>query len=117
MPSKKKAKNPFYTLLVLAGSAFGLTAFAYFIMAAMATYDPARSMRSMEADRGLFPFMDRYGKTLMIVELSVLGVATFLAIVTDGFWTRRANPEEVAGTNGTDQNEGEENESKSQSDD
>ena len=117
MPSKKKVKNPFYTLLVIAGSAFGLTAFAYFIMAAMATYDPARSMRSMEAEHGLFPFMDRHGKTLMIVELTVLGVATFLAIVTDGFWIRRANPEEVASTNGADENEGKENESKSLSDD
>lgn len=89
MPSKSKGRNPFYVVLVLAGAAFGLTALGYFIMAAMATYDPTRSMQSLESQHGLLPFMDRHGKTLMIVELCVLAVATLLAIATDGWWTKK----------------------------
>lgn len=86
--SRKKPFNPFYVVLVLAGVAFGLTALGYFIMAAMATYDPVRAREAMDRESGLLAVMDRFGVKMMIVELIVLAAATFLAIGTDRFWTR-----------------------------
>lgn len=86
--SQKKPINPFYVVLVLAGVAFGLTALSYFIMAAMATYDPVSAREAMDREGGLLAAMDRFGVQLMRLELLVLAAATFLAIGTDRFWTR-----------------------------
>lgn len=85
---RKKPFNPFYVLLVLAGVAFGLTALGYFIMAAMATYDPVGSRQAMDRQGGLLAVMDNYGVKMMIVELIVLAVATVMAIGTDRIWVR-----------------------------
>lgn len=88
--AKKKPKNPFYILLGICGSAFGLTAIGYSVMAAVAQYDPVRGMEMMEANRGLLPFMHNHGATMLAIELVVLAVLTVLAIGTDRFWTRRS---------------------------
>lgn len=96
--AKNKFGNPFYLLLVLAGVAFGLTALGYFIMAAMATYDPVNSRDAMDRDGGLLAVMDRYGVQVMIVELVVLAAATVLAIGTDRFWMRLSESRSAAGS-------------------
>lgn len=86
--SNKKPFNPFYFVLVLAGVSFALTALGYFIMAAMATYDPISARDAMDRDGGLLAMMDRSGTKLMFVELIVLAAATVLAIGTDRYWVR-----------------------------
>lgn len=106
---KKKPFNPFYVLLILAGVAFGLTALGYFIMAAMATYDPVGSRQAMDSEGGLLAVMDRYGVKMMIIELAVLAVATVMAIGTDRIWVRLFESRQAAnaGTNMNDSDQGE----------
>jgi hypothetical protein len=101
---KKKPINPFYVVLVLAGVAFGLTALGYFVMAAMATYDPVGSREAMDREGGLLAVMDRFGVQMMIVELIVLAAATVLAIGTDRFWARLSESRQAttAGPTGDD---------------
>lgn len=94
VPAKKKAKNPFYVLLGIAGTVFGLTAIAYAMMAAIAQFDPARGMEMMEAEQGLLPLMHRHGVSMLVVELIVLAILTVLAIGTDSFWDRRGEVSE-----------------------
>lgn len=89
MSSKKKAFNPFYPLLVVAGLAFAITACAYGVMT-VKMLQPAGAEEVREADAGLLVFLDRYGMTLLLGELGALAVLTFAAIGTDDFWTRRA---------------------------
>ncbi len=91
MARQKKAVNPFYVLLVIVGVAFGITALAYGVMAAIGHLDPAQAMESIESGRGLVALMDKHGTTLMLAELGVLFVLTCLAISTDSFWTGRAS--------------------------
>jgi hypothetical protein len=38
----------------------------------------------------LMALLDRHGLWIMLVQLALLGVATFGAILTDDYWTRRA---------------------------
>lgn len=101
---KKKPVNPFYVVLVLAGVAFGLTALGYFVMAAMATYDPIGSRESMDRDGGLLAVMDRFGVQMMVIELIILATATILAIGTDRVWARVAESRHAtsAGSNEDD---------------
>jgi hypothetical protein len=85
----KKAINPFYVLLVVAGVLFVITACAYGVMAVRLA-DPARAAETSRAGAGLIALMDRHGLTIMTVELIVLAIATIAAITTDGYWSRRA---------------------------
>jgi hypothetical protein len=81
--------NPFYALLVVAGIAFVVTACAYGVMAfrAVSPHAPAAG-----ADHHpLLKFLDSHGAQLLIAEIAILAVATFAAIGTDDYWTRRAN--------------------------
>jgi hypothetical protein len=79
-----KAINPFYTLLVVVGVVFAITACAYGVMTVRGL-DPHRV-----GEGGLVSLMDRHGMTIMIVEIALLAVLTVAAIGTDEFWTRRA---------------------------
>jgi hypothetical protein len=82
MPASQAA-NPFYVLSIVAGVAFAITACAYGVMT-------VRGLDPHAADEGgLVGLMDEHGLAIMLVELSVLGVLTVLAIGTDDFWTRR----------------------------
>ncbi len=90
MATSNKAHNPFYTVLVIAGVAFGVTALAYFVMSVIGRSDPVRALESIESGHGLVAVMDKYGVTLIVIELCVLAVTTVLAITTDGYWIRRA---------------------------
>ena len=99
MAQQKKAINPFYVLLVIAGVAFALSACAYGVMAVKMLHaaNPAgaagstqKSDDSLNQDGNLMEFLDQHGTTLLLVEIAILAVCTFAAIATDGFWIRRA---------------------------
>lgn len=92
----KKAFNPFYPLLVVAGTAFCLTASAYGLMAmrdlrpnhtgpqaAAAANEPARP-------HPLMKYLASDGEKLLLIELGLLAVFSFAAMGTDDYWTRRA---------------------------
>lgn len=99
MSKEPKVTNPFYILLMIAGTIFGLTACAYFVMA-LRMKTPELADLDAAAPLTLVTFLDRHGVTVLMVELAVLAVTTFAAIGTDDFWTRRAkakagaNPEQ-----------------------
>ena len=71
----------------MAGIAFCLTACAYGVMAVKELHAPRVSAVQIAADSEFVAFMDQHGPKAMLVELAVLGVATFAAIGTDRFWT------------------------------
>lgn len=93
--AKKKHVNPFYILLVIAGAAFAITAFAYGVMTVrqlqasrMAGYDPPAdaSEKSLyaSADNDRFSeIVSKYGGQLMVGELILLTIGTVGAIAYD----------------------------------
>lgn len=87
--AKKKAINPFYVLLVLAGLAFFVTATAYGLMTLFAVQAGA-GVQIAATEHPLFTLMRRHGDMLLLGELGILALCTFGAIATDEFWTRRA---------------------------
>jgi hypothetical protein len=94
MKRSHKFANPFYGLLLAAGIAFALTAFAYGVMAFR-----DRDMRALAAtpagatspEHPLMAWMSRHGEAALMTELAVLAVGTFAAIGTDDYWQRRTN--------------------------
>jgi hypothetical protein len=88
MAKRLEAINPFYIVLVVVGILFALTACAYGVMALRAV--AVRSGEASASGQSLMQFLDRYGMWVMIGELAVLALATFGAIGTDDYWTRRA---------------------------
>jgi hypothetical protein len=95
----KKPLNPFYPLLVIAGTAFCITACAYGLLA-MRALRPARPDRvaavapspdgAVERPHPLFAYLERDGEKLLLGELALLALFSFAAMGTDGYWTRRA---------------------------
>ncbi len=84
MARRRQATNPFYLLLVIAGIAFAVTAFAYGVMALKAIL-PGDG----DAAHPLLTFLDDYGMLLMSVELGLLAATCLLAMGTDRFWSER----------------------------
>lgn len=85
--SRRQRVNPFYLLLVLTGIVFSVSACAYGVMAWRAIrVGPAATD---QAATGLLTFLDQHGGKLLAGELAVLALATFGAIGTDGYWSRR----------------------------
>ena len=89
-PKQKKSDrkvNPFYVLLVIAGTCFGITAIAYGVMASAyskASEDPdAEAILAEFEQHPLYYTLDNYGVTIMLVELVVLAVFTVSAIGLD----------------------------------
>ena len=81
---KPKRKNPFYVALLVVGTLFAVTACAY-------TATTVRGMSPLpHHDSAGDTFFGKYGFTIMVVELAVLGVLTFAAILTDDYWTAPA---------------------------
>lgn len=93
MSKLPSATNPFYVLLMVVGVAFVLTASAYFVMA-LRMKTPDAAALDEAAPLTLVTFLDRHGVRVMLWELAILAVATFAAIGTDGFWSRRAKAKE-----------------------
>ena len=89
MTKPVKALNPFYPLLVMAGLAFAVTACAYGVMT-VKMLDPAGVEQVAAQGPSLLQTLDQHGLMIMSIELGVLAVASFLAMATDNFWTRRA---------------------------
>jgi hypothetical protein len=88
-----KRVNPFYLLLVVAGTLFTVTACAYGVMAVKQLHasdfpvpGQARPMTLASSDVGFVQFMDEHGVRLMLGELAVLGLACFAAMGTDRLW-------------------------------
>ena len=92
MAANRKAKNPFYVLLVFAGTVFLVTALAYGVMMVRTSRpSTARPMDgATDSSPALMQFMRTNGNKLILIELAVLGVLTIAAISTDDFWERRA---------------------------
>ena len=87
MTQRKIRVNPFYVILVIAGVAFCITACAYGVMAVKQLHVSYAPTEQVEADAGFVKLVDEHGATAMMIELAVLGVATFAAMSTDRFWT------------------------------
>ena len=94
----KKPINPFYPLLVVAGTAFCITACAYGLMA-MRSLRPHHAGSAAKAGTAqvepqgphpLMTFLERNGTNLLLGELALLAVFSFAAMGTDDYWTRRA---------------------------
>jgi hypothetical protein len=82
-------RNPFFGLVVLSGTAFCITAFAYGVMAVrdIRPGDPGGAVT--RSGITLMHWLDRHGFVMMMVELGILAAATFLAMGTDGYWNRQ----------------------------
>lgn len=79
----QKLRNPFYIALLFVGGIFGITACAYVVMM-LAMANP----RAGDPDQSVFIYaMNRYGTTILLVELGMLGVLTLGSIATDDYWT------------------------------
>lgn len=84
MPAKKRY-NPFYVLLIPAGVAFVVTAFAYGLMAFQAV-NAVRAEAHRHAAHPLFEWLRGHGDAALLAELAVLAVLTIGAIMTDNWW-------------------------------
>lgn len=85
--NKAAIRNPFYAVLVVAGTVFLITACAYGMMAFRAVLPPGPGGNLQQ--HPLLHFMDAYGSRLMMIEIAVLALAAFAAMGTDDYWTRR----------------------------
>ena len=88
--SKKKWKNPFYTLLIPVGLVFVITGFAYGFMAFQAVNSSGPNAGEY-ADHPLFHWLNKHGDTAMLIELAVLAVLTVGAISTDSWWMQEGD--------------------------
>jgi hypothetical protein len=93
MQRSNKFANPFYSLLLIAGIAFALTATAYGVMAfrdrdAHPAIAPATTLA---VEHPLMAWMSEHGEKALIAELALLAAFTFGAIGTDEYWQRRTS--------------------------
>lgn len=93
-----KGFNPFYSLLVVVGVVFAMTACAYGVMT-------VRKLRSPQQPdpHPLVEALDEHGFTVLMTELAVLATMTFAAMGTDSYWIRRAEKSASAAAAGADQ--------------
>ncbi|MCH8924274.1 MAG: hypothetical protein IIA67_14135 [Planctomycetes bacterium] len=89
MPKRRKTFNPFYSLLVVLGVAFVITACAYGLVL-LRSNRPMDAVRAGNAQNPLLQLMQRHGQTILFVELGMLLVATVGCITTDDYWERRS---------------------------
>jgi hypothetical protein len=92
MASKSKPTNPFYIVLLIAGVIFVVTACSYLVMTIKGR-DASLGAQEDPSSKRFVEIVDRYGFVALMVELGVLAGATFAAIATDEYWTRRAERE------------------------
>lgn len=94
MRASNKQTNPFYVLLLLAGCAFAITAFAYGVMTvrelrlARLPSNVAETSRQAPGNAHFSSVLDTYGPRLMLAELVVLAVGTFGAMALDHYRQR-----------------------------
>lgn len=90
MERKSEPVNPFYWLLVAAGTAMIVTILA--LLTSLLTLDPLAG----EEQLGMAPparFLNQWGGTLVFAETGVLVVASVLAMVLDRVRSRRQERE------------------------
>jgi hypothetical protein len=87
-----KPTNPFYIVLLVAGTLFVITACAYVVMTVSAR-DTSLGRQEDPASQRFVAIVDQYGFAALMIELGVLAGATFAAIATDEYWQRRAKLE------------------------
>ncbi|HRX79329.1 MAG: hypothetical protein H6821_14615 [Planctomycetaceae bacterium] len=92
MASPTKPTNPFYFVLLIAGVFFVVTACSYLVMTVNAR-DTSLGGQDAASSKRFVEIVDRYGFAALMIELGVLAGATFAAIATDEYWTRRAEYE------------------------
>ena len=103
MRRSNKFANPFYSLLLVAGIAFALTATAYGVMA-FREARPAPLVGTAvvgekePVEHPLMAWMSLYGEAALITELGFLAVFVFGAIGTDDYWQRRQSRTKLANT-------------------
>ena len=93
--AERKSTNPFYGLLVVVGIVFTVTACAYGVMTVrgLKPDEAAEASGAGAESSDLMTFLDRHGMPLLMGELGVLAVTTFLAMATDDYWARRGKAE------------------------
>ena len=106
MASQQKPTNPFYIVLLIAGVIFVVTACSYIVMTINAR-DMSLGGQENPSNQRFVEIVDRYGFAALMIELGVLAGATFAAIATDEYWTRRAERDARQRADG-DRQEGEE---------
>lgn len=76
----RKPINPFYVAALPVGVLLVITACAYAVMTVQGL-DPQRQEAA-----GLIDLLAKHGTLIFVGELSVLGMLTLAAIVTDDYW-------------------------------
>ena len=90
MRHSNKFANPFYSLLLVAGISFAVTATAYGVMAFRDARPPAvGASMTATAEHPLMAWMSQHGEAALMTELAMLAVFTVGAIATDDYWQRR----------------------------
>jgi flagellar basal body-associated protein FliL len=92
MAKKTERTNPFYVLLVVVGTAFVLTVFAYGLMTYQSMQPRLASLHG-GSNHPLWQLMRERGNAMLVVELSLLAVLTVAAIGTDSLWSRSRKPQ------------------------
>ena len=87
-PEQRKRTNPFYVALLVTGVVFCVTAMAYVVMIVVRL----RPEEAAKPDHPLIAWLARSGDRLLLIELAVLALATFLAIGADGWFDDRSAP-------------------------
>jgi hypothetical protein len=95
MTRSRKFANPFYGLLLIAGIAFAMTAFAYGVMAFRDRDMAARNPGAPADEHPLMAWMSEYGEKALLGELAALAIFTVGAIATDDYWQRRDRAKNV----------------------
>ena len=93
MRRSDKFANPFYSLLLMAGISFALTATAYGVMAFREArpvpFEAAAVDTERKIEHPLMAWMSEHGEATLLTELGFLAVFVFGAIGTDDYWQRR----------------------------
>lgn len=90
-PARKARSNPFYVLLLLASTAFVVTALAYYV-------SPIVAQQAAERKDGpagtppLVDWLDRRGPAALGVEFALMLVAGLLAMATDSKFAASKRP-------------------------
>jgi len=90
--TQPKPSNPFYIVPLIAGVIFVVTTCSYLVMTIKGR-DMSLGGQEEASSKRFVEIVDRYGFAALMIELGVLAGATFAAIATDEYWTRRAELE------------------------
>lgn len=88
--ANRKVFNPFYPVLLVAGTLFAITAVAYGVMSLRDLRSATPVVVAAQTPESTFDqLLKRHGTRMLIGELIVLGLATIGVIVTDQYWDQR----------------------------